>query len=149
MTDLTNEQIDSMPAGCEMDALVADRVMQWQHIDWWMGSLLAKGWDGFWDGEWVRWITIPESDADDRAEPWSPSTDIMAAWQVIEKMREGYSISIHTIGSIWQCTLEIKDHKTRFPVEVAHAGDAFADADTAPLAICRATLMAVRDNVSR
>ena len=138
-----------MPAGPKLDALVAEHVMGWEHLDSWMGSPLAKGWDGFWDGEWVRWITLPESDDENMAKPWSPSTDIVAAWKVVEKMREGYSISIHTIGSIWQCTLEIKDHKTRFPVEVAHAGDAFADADTAPLAICRATLMAVRDNVSR
>src|SRR3990167_6178677 len=119
-----------MPAGREMDALVAEYVMQWQHIDSWLGSPLAKGWDGFWDGEWVRWITLPESDDEDRAKSWSPSTDIAAAWAVADMLHFSI-ISQHPIG--W---LVDTRSNTRLPFVEVYA-------NTAPLAICRAALKVV------
>ena len=46
-------------------------------------------------------------------------------------------------GDGYQCLMEIRDGKMRFPIDLAHVGDAFGDAEDAPLAICRAALKAL------
>jgi len=97
-------------AGRDTDALVAERLHNRPH--------------GFyhWDGE-----VVPG------ALPFS--TDISAAWTLVEKMdADGWLPSLQGCGGFgWRCTLE-----TTSPDAV----DVVALADTAPLAIVRAFLAA-------
>lgn len=58
-----------MKAGRELDALVAEKVMGWMDGDG-VGLRVA-------DGEVINSMDC---------RPWSPSTDIAAAWEVVEKM---------------------------------------------------------------
>lgn len=86
---------------------------------------------------------------EDRRSRWHPvpeySALIECAWLVVEKMSEHYRVAIHQPlgGRGWQCVFEMRDGKMRFPIEVPHQGDAFANADTAPMAICNAALQAL------
>ena len=147
MTDLTGEQIDAMPAGHEMDVLVAEHVMEWERLDSWMGSPLAKGWDGFWDGEWVKWIIMPESDDENRAKLWSPSTDIVAAWQVVEKLVEncdGRDFFIECWGDgEWFVASHPLGYSSRKPQ--ANCDGKETGKPSAPLAICRFALKVMND----
>lgn len=81
MTTLTREAILAMPAGPEMDALVAEMVMEWRFRTDFDYSPPVD----FWDGPGVvREIAL-----------WRPSTDIAAAWEVVEKLRaDGYCFNI-------------------------------------------------------
>ena len=147
MTDLTSEQIDAMPAGPEMDALVAEYVMQWKHIDFWLGSPLAKGWDGFWDGEWVKWIIMPESDDENRVKLWSPSTDIVVAWQVVEKLVgncDGRDFFIECWGDgEWFVASHPLGYSSRKPQ--ANCDGKETGKPSAQLAICRFALKIMND----
>ena len=71
------------------------------------------------------------------------STDMTSAWEIVQKMSGKYRISVHDFsrdGTFWQCTFEVRDGTYRFPVEFAHQGDEYANAETPPLAICRCAL---------
>jgi len=111
---------DEMPAGREMNDAVAHRVMGWEfHAN--------AGWytPGMWEFNPAR-----------RAAPcdWSPSTDIAAAWEVVEKLDDGNLIfSLLRYGAGWRVGF-MDDGNMR----------GSASGDTAPLAICRAALKAVR-----
>lgn len=97
--------IDSLPAGRELDALIHDKVM------------------GL---EWC--IEHPE------LQPYS--TDISAAWEVVEKLNHhGFLLSF----------LNTRSPGNRYLVEFRDKGDYVAAADTAPLAICRAALKALSE----
>ena len=114
---------DEMPAGREMDALVAEKVMGWRldascGYSTWMGGKA--------DSRGMRW-TI---------DGWKPSADIAAAWGVVEKVREEFRYVSVTAGNGWSCSA--------WDVEKAkRLREVHAFADTAPLAICRAALLAV------
>ena len=84
---MTRDEILNMPAGIEMDALVAEKVMRWKRLKYFGGGPIADGWLGFWDGEWFKWIERPESDDEEASKPWSPSTNIAEAWAVEEKIK--------------------------------------------------------------
>jgi hypothetical protein len=114
--NLTREQIESMPAGREMDALVAQHVMGWRphfrntafyvsadHAESLMGRPLA---------------TVGK---------WHPSTDIAAAWEVVDQQQGGlrFELRRRPDGGFW-CS---------FGEEMS------AEAESAPLAICRAALL--------
>lgn len=114
-----------LPAGGELDALIAERVFpgqRWQHDD----KCDATG--SCWRcGGCLDWCPIPP--------PYS--TDIAAAWLVVEKLQEqGVRMDIL---SDWH------GHRT---CRVARKSESLYDAlgwsETAPLAICRAALRAVR-----
>lgn len=64
------------------------------------------------------------------------STDISAAWQVVEKLRETWAIELHGREGVWNCLVEEGDEVTAHFI-------ATAEADTASLAICLAALKAV------
>ena len=108
--------IDKMEAGPEMDALVAERVMGWT-------AERKPGLPHLWlpPGHFIS--------------GWSPSTDISAAWQVVEKMLEKHE-AFH---------LEYIPDKQWYAM--FWFATYFTSADTAPLAICRAALKAVVDVV--
>jgi len=107
-----------MKAGRELDALVAEKVMGWKKVKW-LGDYDWRDKDG-------------EQPYTVRA--WNPSTDIVAAWQVVEKMEEiGYSILAHNVipnsdAVVWRVKFSQSETITEF---------------TAPLAICLAALRAV------
>jgi hypothetical protein len=130
--------IDTMEAGSELDALVAEKVMEWngthdvQYVDldtWysWCKNCGKLGEDGE-IGHWEPGMDQPKG----CAVPPRYSTDITAAWEVVEKMPR----------------LEL----IKYPGGHFFAGTGYADEDgwefeaeapTAPLAICRAALKAV------
>ena len=121
-------KIDEMPAGREMDALIAEKVMGWRvhlrNTAWWV----LAGLENESSCGPIKAMTC----GSDR---WSPSTDIVAAWKVLMKLQAmGYK---WTLGSSRAKTIAIlmrHDNKD---------GIISADTDTAPLAICRAALKAL------
>jgi len=67
------------------------------------------------------------------------STDIAAAWDVVEKLQEsGFCFFIETRGKLSQCSVEV--FLTGKPSAVFDTGEVFAD--TVPMAICLAALKA-------
>lgn len=119
---MTRDEILAMPAGREMDMLMID-VMGGEvidkaiHFDVSMGIRYAIQDDGVWKFEpGLGWL-------------WSPSTDITAAWQVVEKLKGSRGFALYSsVPAGWMANFD---------------GMAVASADTAPLSICRAALLAV------
>lgn len=120
--------IDTMPAGPEMDRLVAVKVMGWQkpiadaaHRGNRIGPWYAGG------GTW-------------HCDPFS--TDIAHAWEVVEKLtvwehyRSGLDIELWTEGGFWKCYFRRRDKDDK-------KQSTSVLEDTAPLAICKAALKAV------
>ena len=108
--------IDEMPAGREMDALVAEKVFGVPHedcFDVYGGKRCVKD--------------------DEYGGPQCYSTDIAAAWEVVEKIREDYEPRIELWDEGWEVTI----------LTGTDRGSASGRALTAPLAICRAALKAV------
>jgi hypothetical protein len=114
-------------AGREVDALVAEKVMDWAIVQ-------QKYLDGTPAGP-----LIFDSDGQLRGGPgegWSPSTNIPQAWEVVEKLPAPVNVYRHADGSYtvrvgsWSPTAGRPDPPT-------------ATAPTAPLAICRAALRAM------
>jgi len=138
MVDLTHEQINEMEAGQRVDALIAELVMGWEKRDepdaeWFLFDNHEKLGDKtiFWEQRhYLRcacasgWFTF------------RPSTDIAAAWVVVEKLHKlGSSIQLHgVIGAVTEtyCCEFVPKHRYNYSC-----------GDTAPLAICRAALKAV------
>ena len=129
-----------LEAGRELDALVAEKVMGWLPLGIGTKGItalgkgsLAAGWVGFWDGSWTRWTSMPEPTDDDeeRATLWSPSTDIAAAWEVVESpaCENGHKFQLWQEHGAWGAR-----------ISGMYEAD---DCDTTPLAICRAALKAV------
>jgi hypothetical protein len=109
---LSTMQTDELVAGRELDALVAEKVMGWDRRLW-AGRF-------YWSG--------PYSDR----ERFSPSMDIAAAWEVVERVWQEEWVLRRFLGS-WQILDgdPLDNHRV------------LASAETAPLAICRAALQAV------
>ena len=115
-----------MKAGRELDALVAEKVM----------GLRVK-WATSYDGEPHP---VCPSLTDARAEDWEPcpwySTDVADAWEVVERLRQmdyvGLVVKAYPLG--------LKD---QYVASVPGSTTAFAEAQTAPHAICVAALKAV------
>jgi len=126
-TEMTREQILALPPGRELDALVAEKVM---------GQKLPLG-----PSEEARSVG-PWFHGEGAVCP-SYSTDIAAAWQVVEKFQQtGLAVFSFWTGQYPGYTAnlncETADGKWRYFT---------ADADTAPLAICRAALLAEVDRL--
>ena len=118
-------------AGRDLDARVAVEVMGWTLAD-----RRAMGWG---DGPPV-WITGESSDDPNSSPTWQdfrPSTDIAAAWEVVENLADaGWLVEVSGKAchpGQW-CAHVIS-------VDGEHLHDAVAD--TAPLAICLASLSAL------
>lgn len=72
------------------------------------------------------------------------TTDIGDAFTIIEHIRGKYAVNIHTLAISWyQCVLDVRDEAARYPIEVPHDGDTFANSETVQMAICLATYNAV------
>ncbi len=133
-----------MKAGRELDALVAENVMGWHVYESGRCSLMAR--QTLPDGDEIEHIiatTHPWETAD-----YSPSTDIAAAWQVVEKLMEkGWTVTLAPRQFEKYPENRFKFHGCRM-VGDPQTMQSFSDhADTAPLAICLAALKAVNFEV--
>jgi hypothetical protein len=132
---MNRDEILKMEAGVLMDALVAERVMGWHNVHktsfyndtatHWQSSLGDAFLVGAKDDKMYEY-RIPYY-----------STDIAAAWEVVEKLQsQNIKVTISTFGENWW--IEIFDYTTEKVVRKAFG-------TTAPLAICRAVLLAVME----
>lgn len=78
MSELTREQILAMPAGRELDALVAQHVMGYNEHNFEFDEELQESYR----------LEFNESVQDDVWEPFEPSQKIAAAWEVVEKLSD-------------------------------------------------------------
>jgi Phage ABA sandwich domain len=112
---------ERLAAGRELDALVAEKVM---------------GWEPYHDGAWLTGEQLPDWGGPQIVgRTWSPSTDITAAWQVVEKLNaQRYDIAIgnwtHEAGIIWQVMIENSNVERK----------------SFPLALCLAALKATKND---
>lgn len=123
--------IDDMPAGREMDVLIVKTIP----MDGVFISVVGPDQE-----EWAWWH---EKLSEDQESGWKqefrPSTDIAATWQVVETMQAGGDC----LSLIWQTGIDLRNlTKRAWSAEWRIAGR-WACADTAPLAICRATRKAL------
>ena len=146
---MTNKQ---PKAGPELDAMVAERVMGW-----------------VWKDDPLHPEEAPFLVSPDGADCWhrsgigrlpAYSTDIDAAWGVVEKLGESrgngqrhYYVEIahdtrHGDPSIegYTCTIEVSPYWDNPDAEDSDCREVGAFAPTAPLAICLAALAAVKGN---
>lgn len=129
-------KIDEMQAGREMDALIAEKVMGFTHY---VGDDVPNGHAH----SYLRADEIPEvwlKELPNRdfvrfckqcGDMPNYSTHIEEAWEVVEWMKD-WNFTLDWLGSDWQTMFQTEDD-----------GEFFSNADTAPLAICRAALKAV------
>jgi hypothetical protein len=117
---MTREEILAKPAGRELDTLVAEKVMGF-HID-----RFTAHYDGLYEQCQV-WI-----DAEGKSHnPRKLSTDISAAWEVVEELRKRYfHIEIMTDEKHWK---------------VRTNSDEWVFALDAAESICKAALLAVME----
>lgn len=133
---LTRDEILNMPAGRGLDALIAIKLLglSVEHLPVvYEEGYTEDGTDG-WSGFVCPRCRRPEDMLD---EPCAKnySTDISAAWKVVDKLnRDGWYVSVFT-GHKFECALSHPNPKR---------GN-YCKGETAPLAICRAALLAVTD----
>lgn len=130
---MTEDEIRNLPAGDEMDARVAEDVMGWHRNE-------NGGYPCWNDAEGRFQCGIPHTDWEDDEDfhllRWHPSESILWAWEVVEKLeRDNLCMTILNDGSCWSVFI-YNEHKVTM---------AYANADTAPLAICRAALLTVSE----
>lgn len=119
---MDRNEILNMPAGAEMDMLIAEKIFGWERRR--MSGPL---------GHW--WAYMDDKNHEGRsADVWRPSEDIAAAWEVvthfINTTRERPKID-RMAENEWRVQLNDFDES------------AVAYSSSAPLAICRAALLAV------
>jgi hypothetical protein len=118
-------EIDELQAGPDLDRLVAERVMNWKPPEP--------------SGERIAYDGGPPLDERSpyRIKPYS--TDIAAAWEVLERLYHlADFMRLERDKTEWSCTWWLGGSK------IWHR-DHRATANTAPLAICRAALKVVGD----
>ena len=126
---------DDLPAGRELDALVAEKVMGWQDarafFPWPESGVMLD-----------NYAMMPPHGGAIRDIAHVPcySTDIAAAWEVVEKLwDEDFHVQFQLVHQVTAGKWRVE-----FPTrKVPHHNYVFAHADTASLAICRAALKAV------
>jgi hypothetical protein len=133
--------VSSVEAGPSIDADVAEKVMGWRR-ELYAGRFY---WFGPYDGRRHIRVTYDDVELGEDAvlafaeesdtECWSPSTDIVTAWQVVE----------HLFAAGWALNIAGERGPGRpWDVRYWKGGErGMAFADTAPLAICKAALIAV------
>lgn len=140
--------IDELLAGRELDALIAEKVMGWKRIP------VPPDANGHFAGEALmqtdpppnfRWNPLGKIPFD----TWVPhfSTDIAAAWQVVEKLvAEGYCPALlYDDEGHWGLFFDgVSQAEAQPESYVVFTTPAWAD--TAPLAICLAALKAKGDS---
>lgn len=119
-----------MEAGRELDALIAEKVMGWTNVAERRntftrpGALIPSDWRG-WSGD------TPNGEREQLIPPYS--TDIAAAWQVVERFSAKWIDIVYRPDAGWWVTIDGRGH--------GNAGGAIEK--TLPLAICLAALKAL------
>ena len=120
-------RIDEMPAGREMDVLIAENIMGWavhqRNTAWWVKVA---------DENEVTTEVMGFTYGKDR---FAPSTNIADAWEVVEKMGNCLFACGRSDAGAWEAYF--------FFVNSGVGKLSEAHGDTAPLAICRCALMAM------
>lgn len=142
MTDTATLDIDALEAGRKLDELVATQVMGWRIGDW------LDETDGGYnlfdkDGSYASpWDAPPDFAFElQPRHRWSPSTDIMAAWQVVESLQKlGFIVEVgcDPISNGGLCSASVFEYDDLTPTMLVEQ-----ICNTAPEAICRAALKAV------
>lgn len=129
---MTKEEIEQLPAGRELDALIAEALMGWSQKD------DSNGFQVYTPDRCLGWWRADQPKLGDRQPCFS--TDIAAAWQVVEKINKThylntaqYWIEGGSNGGVLGFIVAFRQYKT-------YKGEP-AKADTMPLAICRAALL--------
>ena len=156
-----------MEAGRSLDALIAEKVMGWCRINspdeqtraylWFRehkGSVQRRGYKGF-------VTTNGRGTTPSVSQLWEPSTDIAAAWEVLEKLlADGYTVEVYSPGALindefgsysvgWSVVFYAWGQPTLPSGRAGRSIDLFGDKskgtqiDTVLLAICLAALKAV------
>jgi hypothetical protein len=123
----------------EPDTLMAARVMGWHKGKG--GAIAGPGTDYELPSYWYDATGVPQApcviDRFAGLRPWSPTTDIASAGQVADRLyTQGLNVTVtadHGWRAHWECCVLRPGDDRLF----------CKDADTAPLAICRAALAAV------
>ncbi len=124
-----NAALTQEPAAQHLDPLVAEQVMGWRKP-----SRPYQPWDKRPDVPGVmlcRQHELPRF-----------SSDIAAAWQVVEKLRERFAVEIHVDNSVARVRIFAGDRYDLLPGAVRDLAQ--VEARTAPMAICLAALHTVR-----
>ena len=126
-----------MKPGPELDALVAEKVMGWVWVDGFSSETNAP----------TKWLE-PKNWNEMVPEGWGAhsvpdvpkySTDIWAAWEVVEKMRE----SMIAIGIAHSIQMPQKDWSYLVTAQEPNKDEIFIVEKSAPHAICLTALKAV------
>lgn len=146
--------MNELEAGKDTDARIAAEVMQWIHV---------SNDDAREDGAIVYMVFHDEKvikgtpyKIEDNLEPdlydysfteWSPSTDISAAWEVAERLREqGLTMKLSLNSDKYHFGIGATHGRVFcefIPFKLIYEPLGTAMGETAPLAICRAALKAV------
>lgn len=125
-------RIDEMPAGREMDVLIAEKVMGWaihsRNTAWWVKVT---------DENEVTTEVMGFTYGKDR---FAPSTNIAAAWEVLRKLQQDFFINIVCGRNDGR-----KNGRIRFKCDIGYYDNSgevewYAEANTFPLALGRAAL---------
>lgn len=140
---MTREEILNMPAGKEMDALITEKIMG---LVWDETRCRVCGWplaDDPKDGCILSDCSmrpLPKTRAD---EPAIYSTDLGAAWKLNDHLKQqGWRFYMRDFDGVMygkSCAAEFQKG------DAAGPSTGWVEAETAPLAICRAALLAVMD----
>lgn len=139
-----------MEAGPEMDRLVAEKVMGWRDMSWAERypndaedtGFMPRQWYGpLPDGRLVGLYNVSEHDHDSPNSLWRPSVNIAHAWELMEKVRnDGWHVVVVTCDGCEPGS----DGPWAVDIVRRNQGAIAVHANTAPLAICRAALMALK-----
>lgn len=114
-----------MKAGRDLDKLIAERIMGYRFCT--LHPWAEDKFDGY----------IRCDECGDYAPYWKPySTDIAAAWKVVDSISIEWGISLTGVGMVWRCLFGKR-------TDIGDGHKVEAEADTAPLAICLAALKAI------
>lgn len=126
-----------MIAGRELDALVAEKVMGWSAV---------KNKNGYSEVDYA----LMGGGLMSRDSGWSPSENLEHIWDVVDQMRkDGFSFTCFQPSSFRNTTI-VSFICPMGPCEKhgnpnsTHHGAYDVEAETAPLAVCRAALMALK-----
>jgi len=140
---MTQEQIDTMEAGREMDRLIADRIFNLDTYKKWIYVDRFDHFDCFLDDarydENGQWDYAFLQNGSFRRVP-SYSTDIAAAWQVVEKIKDVFRKQ----KPDWDFAIvETGENHWLAGWLQYESFELSGEGKTAPLAICRAALKVV------
>lgn len=130
--------IEFLQAGAELNAHVAVEVMGWEP------KMKMVRLADFSDGQKRPWHYFVTPDGQERRRPPEYSTDPAAAWEVVEKLSADYLFILWQDDRGWNCRFTLKTHDVETLGSCPPDGEVL-DAPTAPLAICRAALLAQRN----